>query len=50
MIVEPAVLEEELIHSDEEYQPVKDQLQSWKLHDLGMYTQKHGCKCRSIGD
>ena len=35
VIIEPAVLCEELICT-EVYQPVKDQLQTWKDQDLGM--------------
>ena len=36
VIVEPAILSEELICTDE-YQPIKHQLQSWKEQDLGVY-------------
>ena len=34
VIVEPAILEEELICTEQTFQPVKDKFQSW---DLGMY-------------
>ena len=36
MIVEPAILSEKLICT-EEYQPIKHLLQSWKDQDLGVY-------------
>ena len=39
MIVEPAILSEELICT-EVYQPIKHQLQSWKAQDLGALLSK----------
>ena len=36
VIVEPAILSEELICTDV-YQPIKHLLQSWNDHDLGVY-------------